>query len=65
MRVRIVAYVSECDVVPVPDVEPMSYEQAVAELAEINRVAPERLAEFDIVSVNADGTLGRFVSWAV
>jgi hypothetical protein len=65
MQVAIVRHVSECDVEEVPDVERMPYEQAVAELREIARVAPKRLAEFDIVSVQADGTLGRYVSWAL
>jgi delta-aminolevulinic acid dehydratase/porphobilinogen synthase len=63
--VAIVAHVSENDVEEIPGVERMSCEQAVAELREINRVAPKRLAEFDIVSVQADGTLGRYVSWAL
>ncbi len=63
--VAIVRYKSECDVERVPGVEDMSYDQAVAELSEINRVAPKRFKEFDIVSVQADGSLGRYVSWAI
>jgi hypothetical protein len=65
MLVAVVRYKSECDVEEVPGVDRMSYEQAVAELREINRVAPKRLKEFDIVSIPADGSLGRFVSWAI
>jgi hypothetical protein len=65
MLVAVVRYKSECDVEEVPGVDRMSYEQAVAELREINRVAPKRLKEFDIVSIQADGSLGRFVSWAI
>jgi hypothetical protein len=63
--VAIVRYTSECDVEEVPGVERCSYEQAVAELREINRVALRRLKEFDIVSVQSDGSLGRFVSWMI
>ena len=59
--VAIVRYRSECDVERVPGVEEMSYEQAIAELREVARVAPKRLKEFDIVSVQEDGTLGRYV----
>jgi hypothetical protein len=65
MLVAVVRYKSECDVEEVPGVDRMSYEQAIAELREINRVAPKRLKEFDIVSIQADGSLGRFVSWAI
>ena len=65
MMVAIVRYKSECDVEEIPGVGRMSYDQAVAELREINRIAPKRLKEFDIVSIQADGSLGRFVSWAL
>ena len=64
-QVAIVRYISECEVVEAPGVDRMTYEQAIAELREINRVAPKRLREFDIVYVQADGTLGRFASWSI
>ena len=62
--VAIVRRTSECDVEEVPGVDRMSYEQAVAELREIDRVAPERLKEFDIVYIK-DGKLWRYASWAL
>ena len=65
MLVAIVRHISECDVEEIPGVERMSYEQAVAELRAIKRVAPKRLMGFDIVSIQDDGTLGRYASWAV
>jgi hypothetical protein len=64
MQVAIVRYTSECDVEEIPDMR-MDYEQAVAELREVNRVAPKRLREFDLVYVMGDGTLGRYASWCV
>jgi hypothetical protein len=64
-QVAIVRYISECDVTEISNVERMSYKQAVAELQEIKRVAAPRLAEFDIVYVQENGTLGPFASWAV
>jgi hypothetical protein len=62
--VAIVRHISECDVEEVPGVDRMSYEQAVAELREIDRVAPKRLREFDIVYIQ-DGELGRYASWSL
>ena len=63
--VAIVRHISECDVEEIPGVDRMPYDQAVAELAEVARVAPKRLKEFDLVYVMPDGTLGRYASWAL
>jgi len=63
MQVAIVRYVSECDVKETG--VRCSYEQGVAELREIARVAPKRLKEFDLVYIQEDGTLGRYASWAL
>jgi hypothetical protein len=64
VQVAIVRHTSECDVQEIPGIDRMSYDQAVAELREINRVAPDRLAEFDIVYIQ-DGQLGRYASWSL
>lgn len=62
--VAIVRYISENDVEEIPGVDRMPYEQAVAELREVARVAPKRLKEFDLVYIQ-DGQLGRYASWAL
>lgn len=63
MQVAIVQYVSENDVEDTG--VHCSYEQGVAELREIARVAPKRLKEFDLVYLQEDGTLGRYASWSL
>lgn len=63
MQVAIVQYVSECDVEETG--VRCSYEQALVELRAVADEAPDRLKEFDLVAVRADGTLGQFVSWVV
>lgn len=63
--VAIVVHTSECDVEEVPGVDRMPYEQAIAELREIARVAPKRLREFNLVYIQPDGTLGRYASWSL
>jgi len=63
VQVAVVRYVSENDVEDTG--VHCSYEQGVAELREIARVAPKRLKEFDLVYLNEDGTLWRFASWAL
>jgi hypothetical protein len=60
--VAIVRRTSESECEPIPGIDPMTYPQALAELAEISRVAPDRLDEFDLVYAYPDGTLGRYAS---
>ncbi len=63
--VAVVRYVSECDVEPVPGLIPMPYAQAVDMLRMMERANPRQLRSLDLVSVQADGTLGRYVSWVL
>lgn len=57
--VRIVRYVSECDVEPISP--PITYRDAMRELRRVKRSKPRLLDRLDLI----DCTEGRFVSWIV
>jgi hypothetical protein len=64
-QVAIVRHVSECDVREITGTSRMPYPQALAWLRQVARVAPREFPSFDLVYVQADGTLGRYASWSV
>jgi hypothetical protein len=63
--VAVVVHTSECDVKPVPGLIPMPYGQAVETLRMMERADACQLDGIDLVTVEPDGTLGRYVSWCL
>lgn len=61
--VAIVIRTSECDVEELPGMPRMSREDALNALRGIK--SKRLLDKLDLVSVMPDGTLGRYVSWAL
>jgi hypothetical protein len=62
--VAIVFHVSENDVEEVPGCR-MKYREALQHLTYVAENAPSKLPYFDLCAVMPDGTLGRYVSWAI